>query len=111
MTAGSSSTDVPLLSDEQIDSLAVRGTRHETGVGELLYQAGDSGYDFVVIESGTVDVVRPAMPDTPEAHIATWGAGRFWASSTSSPARPRSRPPGSAPLGSSTGSRPTSAAS
>src|SRR6478735_6053609 len=66
-----------MLSDEQIEALAVRGTRHATRIGELLYQAGDRGNDFIVIESGTVDVVRPAMPDTPESLIATWGPGRF----------------------------------
>ena len=69
--------DLPLLTGAQIAAVARRGTRHETNAGEMLYQAGDRGYDFIVIESGEVDVVRPAMPDAPEALIATWGAGRF----------------------------------
>jgi thioredoxin reductase (NADPH) len=69
--------DFPLLTDEQIATVARRGTRHETGVGDLLYQAGDRGYDFIVIESGEVDVLRPAMPDAPETLIVTWGPGRF----------------------------------
>src|SRR5436190_6255148 len=69
--------DLPLLTGAQIAAVARRGTRHETNAGEMLYQAGDRGYDFIVIESGEVDVVRPAMPDAPEALIVTWGAGRF----------------------------------
>ena len=69
--------DFPLLTDEQIASVARRGVRHETTIGEVLYQAGDRGYDFIVIESGEVDVVRPAMPDAPESLIATWGGGQF----------------------------------
>jgi thioredoxin reductase (NADPH) len=48
-----------------------------TTVGEVLYAAGDRDYDFVVVESGEVDVVRPAMPGDPEALITTWGAGQF----------------------------------
>ena len=44
--------DFPLLTDEQIASVARRGPRHETSVGEVLYQAGDRGYDFIVIEVG-----------------------------------------------------------
>jgi len=69
--------DFPVLSDEQISAVARRGTRHETRAGEVLYRAGDRGYDFIVIEAGEVDVVRPAMPDAAETLIATWGAGRF----------------------------------
>src|SRR5512143_718813 len=67
----------PLLTDEQVASLARRGTRHVTTAGEVLYAAGDRGYGFIVIEAGDVDVVRPAMPDAPETLIATWGPGRF----------------------------------
>ena len=69
--------DFPLLTGEQIASIARRGTRHATSSGEVLYRAGDRGYDFIVVESGEVDVLRPAMPDAPETLIATWGAGRF----------------------------------
>ncbi|MCW2572556.1 MAG: FAD-binding protein [Frankiales bacterium] len=69
--------DFPMLTGEQIAAMARRGRRHETGVGELLYQAGDRGYDFIVIESGEVDVLRPAMPDAPETLIVAWGPGRF----------------------------------
>jgi len=67
----------PVLTDEQVASVARRGTRHHTTAGEVLYAAGDRSYDFIVIEAGEVDVLRPAMPNAPEALIATWGPGRF----------------------------------
>jgi thioredoxin reductase (NADPH) len=69
--------EFPVLTDEQVASVARRGTRHHTTAGEVLYAAGDRGYDFIVIEAGEVDVLRPAMPNAPEALIATWGPGRF----------------------------------
>jgi thioredoxin reductase (NADPH) len=69
--------EFPVLTDEQVASVGRRGTRHHTTAGEVLYAAGDRGYDFIVIEAGEVDVLRPAMPNAPEALIATWGPGRF----------------------------------
>jgi len=78
MNAGPGITgNFPVLTDEQVASVARRGTRHHTAAGEVLYAAGDRGYDFIVIEAGEVDVLRPAMPNAPEALIATWGPGRF----------------------------------
>jgi hypothetical protein len=41
----------------------------------VLYAAGDRGYDFIVIAAGEIDVLRPAMPNAPEALIAIWGPG------------------------------------
>ena len=77
MTSEGISALLPSLTDEQLAVVVRRGTRHVTTSGEVLYQAGDRGYDFIVIETGEVDVVLPAMPDTPETLIATWGPGRF----------------------------------
>ena len=53
--------------------MARRGTRHHTTAGEVLYAAGERGYDFIVVEAAEVDVLRPAMPNAPKALIATWG--------------------------------------
>jgi CRP-like cAMP-binding protein len=44
--------EFPILTDEQVASVAQRGTRHHTTAGEVLYAAGDRGYDFIVIEAG-----------------------------------------------------------
>jgi thioredoxin reductase (NADPH) len=57
--------------------LARHGTRHETTAGEVLYAAGDRGFDFIVVESGEVDLVLPAMPDAAESVIGSWGPGHF----------------------------------
>jgi thioredoxin reductase (NADPH) len=67
--------EFPVLTDEQVASVARRGTRHHPTPGEALYAAGDRDYDIIVIEAGKVDVLRPAMPNAPETLIATWGPG------------------------------------
>ena len=46
--------------------MAGRGTRHHPTAAEVPYAAGDRDYDFIVIEAGTVDVLRPAMPNAPD---------------------------------------------
>src|SRR5437764_30002 len=53
------------------------GLRKVVQSGDVVYQAGDRDYDFVVIESAEVDVVRPALPGAAEAHIARWGPQQF----------------------------------
>ena len=63
----------PILTDEQVASVARRGTRHHTTAGEVLDAAGERGYDFIVIEAAEVDVLRPAMTNAPEGLMATWG--------------------------------------
>ena len=65
--------EFPVLTDEQVALVTRRGTRHHTTAGEVLDAAGERGYDFIVIEAAEVDVLRPAMPNAPEALIATWG--------------------------------------
>jgi hypothetical protein len=72
----------PVPPGDQMAVLVRRGTRHVTTPGEVLYQAGDRGYDFIIVEEGEVDVVVPAMPDAPETLIATWGRVASSASST-----------------------------
>lgn len=67
----------PTLTPGQLSALTRRGTRAQTSAGEVLYSAGDRDYDFIVVESGQVEVMRPAMPGDPEVLIASWGAGQF----------------------------------
>ena len=57
--------EFPVLTDEQVASVARRGTRHHPTAGEVLDAAGDRDYDVIVIEAGTVDVLRPAMAQRP----------------------------------------------
>jgi thioredoxin reductase (NADPH) len=68
---------VPTLSDQQWARLKAYGVAQDVDAGALLFRAGDSSYDLIVIESGTVDVIRTEASDTPEAILVTHGPGRF----------------------------------
>ena len=67
----------PVLTDGQLARLRSYGTPHSIAVGDVVFRAGDETYDLVVIEEGTVEVVREATKDAPEAVVAVHGAGRF----------------------------------
>jgi len=68
----------PVLTAPQLSRVARRGIRSSTTAGQVLYAAGDAEYDFVVVVSGEVDVLRPTMPGAPEEElIATFGPGQF----------------------------------
>jgi thioredoxin reductase (NADPH) len=67
----------PPLTPHQFEVLSGYGVRNEVASGDVLYSAGDAEYDFIVVESAEVEVVRPAMPGAPEAPIASWGPGFF----------------------------------
>ena len=65
----------PRLSEEQIESLAVGGTRRATRPGEILYREGDPTCDFLVILDGLVAVVEGLGAG--EQVVAVHGPGRF----------------------------------
>jgi thioredoxin reductase (NADPH) len=68
----------PTLAPAQQEALIQRAyARDEVIVGDTLFEAGDRNYDFILIESGEVDIVRQATPDAPEEVVAHHGAGRF----------------------------------
>jgi thioredoxin reductase (NADPH) len=67
----------PTLTSVQLATLERRGRREQTAAGDVLYEAGEQDFDFIVVESGEVDVIRPAMPGEPESLIVTWGPGQF----------------------------------
>ncbi len=48
----------PRLDDEQLETLRRLGTQREVKAGEILFQEGDAGYDFFVIEEGAVVIVQ-----------------------------------------------------
>jgi thioredoxin reductase (NADPH) len=50
----------PELSEAQLSRLRSYGTPDELDVGEAAFAAGDPWYDLIVIEQGTIAVVRPA---------------------------------------------------
>ena len=53
------------------------GNRTRVAAGELLFAAGDVGQAFIVIESGEVEIVRPATPDALESVLVRHDPGRF----------------------------------
>jgi thioredoxin reductase (NADPH) len=48
----------PRLGDEQLARFRAAGSAREVRPGEVLFSEGDVGYDFFVVESGTVVVVQ-----------------------------------------------------
>lgn len=46
-------------------------------MGDTVFRAGDAASDFVVIDEGVIDIVRPATRNEPEETIVQHGPGRF----------------------------------
>jgi thioredoxin reductase (NADPH) len=67
----------PTLTDAQLERLRALAEVEEVAAGDVLYAAGDLDYDFVLVESGEVEIVRMASPSSPEQVIVPHGAGRF----------------------------------
>ncbi|MGO9901882.1 MAG: FAD-dependent oxidoreductase [Solirubrobacteraceae bacterium] len=67
----------PALDDEQWARLQAYGIPQDTQAGSLLFRAGDSSYDLILVDSGEVEVVRGETSDAPEAVVARHGPGRF----------------------------------
>jgi thioredoxin reductase (NADPH) len=67
----------PRLSEELFARLLTYGTPQETRRGDVLFRPGDEDVDLIVVERGTVDVIRTATADVPAATVATVDAGGF----------------------------------
>jgi len=63
------------LSPAQLVELETFGTRRPIAVGDYLYRAGDTAYDFFVMLSGSVDIVVESGHE--ERVIVHHGPGRF----------------------------------
>ncbi|MEA2374503.1 MAG: thioredoxin reductase, partial [Thermoleophilaceae bacterium] len=59
----------PELSDDQLARLRAYGTPDELDVGEAAFAAGDPTYDVIVIEQGTIEIVRAATVNAPEESL------------------------------------------
>jgi thioredoxin reductase (NADPH) len=66
----------PRLSDDAIAALEERATRRATTVGEILFADGDATYDFFVVLSGKVAIIRNAGC-ADEQTIGVHGERRF----------------------------------
>lgn len=67
----------PRLTEAQLNRLRSYGVAQMVSTGDTLYRVGDRNYDLVLIDSGTVDIVREATRDSPEQIVAQHGPGRF----------------------------------
>jgi thioredoxin reductase (NADPH) len=65
----------PRLTEEQRDRLREMGTVRQVEQGEILFRAGDDGYDFFIVESGAVAIVAGYGHDN--RVIAVHGPHRF----------------------------------
>ena len=65
----------PPLDSSDLEVLESLGTRRSVTVGEYLYRAGDTGYDFYVVLSGVIDIVLSV--DGEDRVLVTHGPGRF----------------------------------
>src|SRR6202044_4106802 len=57
--------------------LLTYGTPHETRQGDVLFRPGDEDVDLIVVDQGSVEVVRTETADVPAATVAAVDAGGF----------------------------------
>lgn len=65
------------LTADQVVRVQSFGARHRMTAGQVLFGPRHPTQDFFVIESGTVEVERPATTDAPATLLATHGPGDF----------------------------------
>jgi len=67
----------PRLGGELFARLLTYGTPHQTRRGDVLFRPGDPDVDLIVVDRGSVEVVRTAIGHVPAATVATVDAGGF----------------------------------
>ncbi|GAA3604384.1 FAD-dependent oxidoreductase [Nonomuraea rosea] len=67
----------PVLDDEQFRRLAEYGEVEHAAAGRDLYVSGDDSYDFFLLLTATVDIVRDTTAIEPERLIFQGGPGDF----------------------------------
>ena len=67
----------PRLGDELFARLLAYGTPQETHRDDVLFRPGDEDVDLIVVERGSVEVVRTATGNVPAATVAAVDAGGF----------------------------------
>ena len=71
------SVSSPRLGDGLFARLLAYGTPQETHPGDVLFTPGDKDVDLIVVDRGSVEVVRIETADVPAATVATVDAGGF----------------------------------
>ncbi|HEY7432859.1 MAG TPA: cyclic nucleotide-binding domain-containing protein, partial [Streptosporangiaceae bacterium] len=67
----------PRLGAELFARFLTYGTPHETHRGDVLFRPGDADVDLIVVDRGSVEVVRTETADVPAATVAAVDAGGF----------------------------------
>ncbi|MEV4515801.1 FAD-dependent oxidoreductase [Dactylosporangium sp. NPDC049525] len=67
----------PVLTDEQFRRLATYGAAEHVETGQALYVPGDESYDFFLLLTATVDIVRDVTAVEPSRLIYRGGPGDF----------------------------------
>src|SRR5260370_11088312 len=67
----------PRLGDELFARLLAYGTPLETHRGDVLFRPGDEDVDLIVVDRGSVEVVRTETAGVPAATVAAVDAGGF----------------------------------
>src|ERR1700710_836814 len=62
---------------EQFERATSFGTAEEVAPGQVVFAVGDDDADLILIESGSVDVIRTATDDAPEEFFIRSGPGQF----------------------------------
>jgi len=70
-------TSSPRLSDELFARLVAYGAPQETHPGDVLFKPGDVDVDLIVVDQGSVDVIRTETVDVPAKTVAKVHAGGF----------------------------------
>ncbi|WP_412161690.1 FAD-dependent oxidoreductase [Curtobacterium flaccumfaciens] len=63
------------FTDDQLARLRTYGTPHHVAAGDVLYGVGDVGYDLILIDEGTAEIVREERPDAAAEVVAKEQAG------------------------------------
>ena len=72
-----SGTAVPQLSAHQFDRMTAYGVAQPVEVGDIIVRPGDVDYDLILVESGWIEILSPAIGDEPESVVAGYGSGGF----------------------------------
>ena len=67
----------PALTAGQLERLRALAPPVDVRAGDVIYAAGARDYDFVVLDTGEVEAIRVATPDSPETVVERFGAPQF----------------------------------
>ncbi|OWY60184.1 hypothetical protein B7486_70535, partial [cyanobacterium TDX16] len=67
----------PELDDQQLELVAALGEERRLPAGTVLFEVGDAPYDWVVLRSGRVEMVRPDTDGHGEQTVITYGPRQF----------------------------------